>query len=86
MLSLLDPSIAFGLSVKCESVTRALKTVDVEINCWIAVVALLTQSCPALCDPVDCGPPGLSVHGILQARILEWVGVPFSGGSFRPRD
>ena len=43
MLSLLDPGIAFGLSVKCESVTRALKTVDMEINCWIAVVALLSR-------------------------------------------
>ena len=31
------------------------------------------QSCPSLCDSMDCGPPGSSVHGILQARILEWV-------------
>ena len=35
---------------------------------------------------MDCGPPGSSVHGILQARILEWVGMPFSRGSSRPRD
>ena len=34
------------------------------------------QSCPTLCDPMDCSPPGSSVHGILQARILEWVAVP----------
>ena len=34
------------------------------------------QSCPTLCDPMDCSPPGSSVHGILQARILEWVVVP----------
>ena len=34
---------------------------------------LVTQSCLTLCDPVDCSPPGCSVHGILQARILEWV-------------
>ena len=33
----------------------------------------LLQLCPTLCDPVDCNPPGSSVHGILQARILEWV-------------
>ena len=39
------------------------------------------QSCPALCDPMDCSPPGSSVHGILQARILEWVAVPFSRAS-----
>ena len=36
-------------------------------------VQVLSQSCPTLCHPVDCNPPGSSVHGILQARILEWV-------------
>ena len=36
------------------------------------------QLCPTLCDPVDCSPPGSSVHGILQARILEWVAMPSS--------
>ena len=44
------------------------------------------QPCPALCDPMDCSPPGSSVHGILQARILEWVAMPSSRGSSRPRD
>ena len=44
------------------------------------------QLCPTLCDPTNCGPPGSSVHGILQARILEWVAVPSSRGSSRPRD
>ena len=39
-----------------------------------------------LCDPMDCNPPGSSVHGILQARILEWVAIPFSRSSFWPRD
>ena len=38
------------------------------------------------CDPMDCSPSGSSVHGTLQARILEWVANPFSRGSFRPRD
>ena len=38
------------------------------------------QSCPTLCDPVDCSPPGSSVHGILQARILDWVAMPSSRG------
>ena len=46
----------------------------------------VTQSCPTLCDPMDCGPPGSSVHGILQARIQGWVAVPFSRGSSQPRD
>jgi len=36
------------------------------------------QSCPTLCDPRDCNPPGSSVHGILQARILEWVAISSS--------
>ena len=39
-----------------------------------------------LCNPMDCSPPGSSVHGILQARILEWIAVPFSRGSSQPRD
>ena len=38
--------------------------------------------CPTLCDPVDRSPPGFSVQGVLQARILEWVAVSFSGGIF----
>ena len=36
------------------------------------------QSCPTLCDPVDCSLPGSSVHGILQARVLDWVAISFS--------
>ena len=44
------------------------------------------QSYPTLCDPVDSSPPGSSVHGILQERILEWVAMPSSRGSSRPRD
>ena len=42
----------------------------------------VTQSCLTLCDPVACSPPGSSVHGILQARILEWVAISFSRGVF----
>ena len=44
------------------------------------------HSCPTLCNPLDCSLPGSSVHGILQARILEWVAVASYRGSFRPRD
>ena len=50
------------------------------------VKVLVTQSCLTHCAPVDCSPPGSSVHGILQARILEWVAVPISRGSCRARD
>ena len=46
---------------------------------------LVTQSCLTLCDPMDCSPPGSSVHGILQGRVLEWVAFPFSRGSSQPR-
>ena len=45
----------------------------------------LLQLCLTLCDPMDCGPPGSSVHGILQARILKRVAMPSSGGSSPPR-
>ena len=46
----------------------------------------VAQSCPTLCDPMDCHLPGSSVHGIFQARALEWVAISFSRGSSQPRD
>ena len=46
----------------------------------------VTQSCLTLCDPMDCSLPSSSVHGIFQARTLEWVAISFSRGSFQPRD
>ena len=67
-------------------------------QCWIPLGAChapdyilnavfsVAQSCPTLCDPMDCSPPGSSVHGILQARKLEWVAVPSSQGSSWPSD
>ena len=53
--------------------------------CTILCYAQLLQSCPALCDSMDSSPPGSSVHDILQARMLEWVIMPYSRGSSRPR-
>ena len=47
---------------------------------------LVAQSCPTLCNSMDCSPSGSSVHGILQERVLEWVAIPFSRGSSWPRD
>ena len=44
------------------------------------------QSCPTVCDPMDCSLPGSAVHGILQAKILEWVAISFSRGSSQPRN
>ena len=56
---------------------------------WSATLAslacLCAQSCLTLCNPVDCSPPGSSVHGISQARILEWVAISSSRGSSQPR-
>ena len=65
------------------------------IGNWIRGIVCLTpgesesevaQSCPTLCDPMDCSPPGSSVHGIFQARILEWVAISPSRGSSQTRD
>ena len=50
------------------------------------VKLLVTLSCPAVCDPVHCSPPGSSVHEFLRVTVLEWVAVPLSRGSSRPRD
>ena len=51
-----------------------------------AVLCLVAQSCPTLCNPMDCNLPGSSVHGILQARILEWIAMPSSRESFQHGD
>ena len=62
------------------------------VHGWLGPTQPLTcshsaaQSCPTLCDSMNCSPPGSCVHGILQARILEWVAMPSSRGSFWPRD
>ena len=53
---------------------------------WVTKHSTAVPVQGALCDPMDCGPPGSSVHGILQARILGWVVIPFPRGSSWPRD
>ena len=58
------------------SVIYSLRHKNIDI-----VLCLVTQSCPTPCNPMDCSPPDSSVHGILQARILEWVAIPFFRGS-----
>ena len=70
-------------------VWRFLKTQNTELPYDPAILCLhiysvtseVAQLCPTLCDPMDCSPPGSSVHGISQARILEWVAIPSSRGS-----
>ena len=59
------------------------------INTWVLLWCfgcVHAQSHLTLCNPMNCSPPGSSVHGILQARILEWVAMPSSRGSSRPGD
>ena len=60
-------------------------------RCWALGLKIeseseVAQSCPSLCDPMDCSLPGSTVRGIFQARILEWVAIPFSRRSSQPRD
>ena len=52
----------------------------------VKVEVLVAQSCPTLCDPLDCSPPGPSVHKICQARTLEWRAIPFLRGTSWSRD
>ena len=52
----------------------------------VCVCVLVAQSCPTLCHPLDCSPPGFSAHGIFQTRIMEWVAISSSRESSRPRD
>ena len=86
------------LDVLCITLKNFFMEYIVDLQCcvnfscttnWISyawVHAKLLQSCLTLCDPMDCSPPGFSVHGIMQARILEWVAMPSSRGSSQPRD
>ena len=75
--------------------------IEVSIQNWLFPVAFsfeqlfsssnqynvcVTHSVVSLCDPMDCSPPGSSVNGILQAKILEWVAIPFPRGSSQPKD
>ena len=77
--SLMSPALTDGLFTTNE--TWGSLTY---IHC--VCVYLVAQSCPTLCDPMDCRLSGSSVHGILQARNLEWVAVPSSRGSSQSRD
>ena len=81
----------------CEAFLNCLyKSESVLFCCFIKIQALtyfyllyeseVAQSCPTLCNPVDCNPPSSSIHGILQEGILEWVAISFSRGSSWPRD
>ena len=59
---------------------RKIHILDVKCVC-VCVCVFAAQACPILCDPMDCHTSGSSVYKIFQARILEWVAIPFSRGS-----
>ena len=73
-----SPSSSQSFSVSVTNIPASSKNAN--------VVVLVAQSCPTLCDPMNCSPPGSSVHEPFQARILEWVAISFSRGSSQPRD
>ena len=50
-----------------------------------SVCVLVAQSCPTLCSPMDCSPPGPSIPGVLQARVLDWVAISFSKRNYRKK-
>ena len=72
-----------------ESFTVSVRAIRDRVCVCVCVcvrVRARAQSCPALCDAMDRSSLGFSVHGILQARTVEWVAIPFSRRSSRPRD
>ena len=77
-LRLLVKPLRFGGPFICTYLKASSTETEVKV--------LVAQLCSTLCNPMDCSLPGLSVHGILQARILEWVAISFSRRSFWPRD
>ena len=89
----LSPMLAFPSVEKLSSAKLVPGAKKVEDNRYMektrrkdnGMHTQLLQSCLTLCDPMDCSLPGSSVHGILQARILEWVAIPSSRGSSSAR-
>ena len=66
--------------------TSVLYCAHLYVKCSLESESEVIQSCPNLCDPMDCSLPGSSLHGIFQARVLEWVAISFSRGSSQTRD
>ena len=80
-----QPILALGVDPKTKVNHPAWDSLEWKCN-RVATAAKSLQSCPTLCDPMDCILPGSSVHGVLQARILEWVAMLSSRGSSWSRD
>ena len=82
LFSMSTKPLAFHLTNSCASLMTLLRS-HLGHECMRAESL---QSCPTLCNPMDCRPPGSSVHRTLQARILEWVAMPSSRGPSWPRE
>ena len=67
-----------SLIYSLEDRKSASKAIYILALIWLLLLLLSRLSCPTLCDPIDGSPPGPSVHGIFQARVLEWVAIAFS--------
>ena len=74
LIEILEKKKLYEVICKLDLSCRLMSCQSLKYSCMHA--SLVAQSCPTLCGPRDYSPPGLSVHGILQARILEWVAIP----------
>ena len=81
-----DPGIEPSSAWKVESLPAQCTNTHCYLMLLSEAAAKSLQSCPTLCDPMDCSPPGTVVHGILQARTLEWVAISYAKGSSQPRN
>ena len=95
LLSLIQSSTVYyesghGNSSECKHVDFSLHLESIKQFLYLLITGLkwseVAQLCPALCDPMDCSLPGSFIHGIFQARIMEWVAISFSRRSPQPRD
>ena len=73
-----------GVSVWCAGLLTLHSASGLSVTTYLCLCAKSLQLCPTLWDPMDCSPPGSFVHGILQARIVEWTPIPYSRGSSQP--
>ena len=80
-LSVQGPSCSIFYWCHMVSLVASRKLLSYSMRDLVPYACSVTKSCPPFCDPMDCGPPGSSVHEIFQARILEWVAISFSKGS-----
>ena len=74
--------ISTHIHVHNHTYTQSLKVFSFQLSTSAAAAAKSPDSCPTLCNPMDCSPPNSSVHGIFHARTLEWVAMPSSRGIF----